>query len=188
MKMNTVHVDDVVAAAFELAQNPMANKQCYNIVDDSQSTQGSISKVLANVFNIKVDYWGEGLSNLSRVNSSQKDECKIEKDGKRLKSLFENRMTFFMILQLKIPTSMIVEEINDKHMAPWAEICSTDHTENTPLTPFMDAELIQHCHLNVSNEKLKSTGYRLKRPIFTQENIEEVKLLKKNFRDSNIKH
>lgn len=72
---------------------------------------------------------------------------------------------------------MIVEEINDKHMAPWAEICSRDHTENTPLTPFMDAELIQHCHLNVSNDKLKSTGYRLKRPIFTQENIEEVKLL-----------
>lgn len=67
MKMNTVHVDDVVAAAFILAQNPLANKQCYNIVDDSQSTQGSISKVLANIFNIKVDYWGEGLSNLSKV-------------------------------------------------------------------------------------------------------------------------
>lgn len=67
MKMNTVHVDDVVAAAFALAQNPLANKQCYNIVDDSQSTQGSISNVLANIFNIKVDYWGEGLSNLSKV-------------------------------------------------------------------------------------------------------------------------
>ncbi|XP_055324737.1 uncharacterized protein LOC129579100 [Sitodiplosis mosellana] len=141
MKMNTVHVDDVVAAAFELAQNPLANKQCYNIVDDSLSTQGSISKILANIFNIKVDYWGEGLSNLSR---------------------------------LKIPTSMIVEEINDKHMQPWGEICRRDNTENTPLTPFMDAELIQHCHLNLSNEKLKSTGYRLKMPIFTQESIEEI--------------
>lgn len=67
MKMNTVHVDDVVAAAFALALNPLANKQCYNIVDDSQSTQGTISNVLANIFNIKVDYWGEGLSNLSKV-------------------------------------------------------------------------------------------------------------------------
>lgn len=70
---------------------------------------------------------------------------------------------------------MIVEEINDKHMAPWAEICLRDKTENTPLSPFMDAELIQHCHLNLSNEKLKSTGYRLKMPIFIQESIEEVK-------------
>lgn len=75
---------------------------------------------------------------------------------------------------MKIPTSVIVEEINDKHMAPWAEICLRDKTENTPLTPFMDGELIQHCHLNLSNEKLKATGYRLKVPLLTQENIEEV--------------
>lgn len=88
MKMNTVHVDDVVAAAFELAQNPLANKQCYNIVDDSQSTQGSISMVLANVFNINVDYWGEGLSNLSRVSIFQKHECKRGKDENRWKIIF----------------------------------------------------------------------------------------------------
>lgn len=72
---------------------------------------------------------------------------------------------------MKIPTSVIVEEINDKHMTPWAEICA----ENTPLTPFMDIELIQHYHLNLSNEKLKSTGYRLKVPILIQEHIEEVR-------------
>lgn len=72
MKMNTVHVDDVVAAAFALAQNQLSNKQCYNLVDDSQSTQGSISNILANIFNIKVDYWGEGLSNLSKVSAKEK--------------------------------------------------------------------------------------------------------------------
>lgn len=69
MKMNTVHVDDVVASAFALAQNQVANGQCYNLVDDSQSTQGSISNILANIFNIKVDYWGEGLTNLSKVST-----------------------------------------------------------------------------------------------------------------------
>lgn len=67
LKINTIHVDDVVAAAFYLAQTQQANRQCYNLVDDSQSTQGSISNVLANIFNIKIDYWGEGLSNLSKV-------------------------------------------------------------------------------------------------------------------------
>lgn len=69
---------------------------------------------------------------------------------------------------------MIVEEINEKHMGPWAEMCMKDNTENTPITPFMDAELLQNCHLNVSNEKLKATGYRLTMPILTQESIEEV--------------
>lgn len=67
MKMNTVHVDDVVAAAFALAQNPQANRECFNVVDDSQSTQGTISSILAKIFNIKVDYWGVGLSNFSKV-------------------------------------------------------------------------------------------------------------------------
>lgn len=67
MKLNTVHVNDVVAAAFALAASPMANKQCYNIVDDSQSSQGSISKLLADIFNIKVDYWGVMLSSITKV-------------------------------------------------------------------------------------------------------------------------
>lgn len=75
MKMNTVHVDDVVAAAVALAQNPLANKQCYNIVDDTQSTQETISNILANIFGIKVDYWGEGLSNLSKVSSNYLSNC-----------------------------------------------------------------------------------------------------------------
>lgn len=61
-------------------------------------------------------------------------------------------------------------------MAPWAEICMKDNTQNTPLTPFMDSELLQHCHLNLSNEKLKATGYRLKVPMMTEGNVEEVEL------------
>lgn len=84
------------------------------------------------------------------------------------------KIQHFLLIQLKIPISMIVEEINEKHMGPWAEICMKDKTENTPLTPFMDAELLQNCHLNLSNEKLKATGYRLTMPILTQESIEEV--------------
>lgn len=67
MKLNTVHVVDVVSAAYELATNPIANKQCYNIVDDSQSTQGSISRILGEIFNIKVDYWGMMMSSITKV-------------------------------------------------------------------------------------------------------------------------
>lgn len=67
MKLNTVHVSDVVNAAIELAFNPKANHQCYNIVDDSESTQGSISNILADIFNIKVEYWGIAVSKLAKV-------------------------------------------------------------------------------------------------------------------------
>lgn len=67
MKMSTVHISDVVAAAFELATNDIANKQCYNIVDDSESTQGSLSNILADLFKIKVDYWGVLMSSITKV-------------------------------------------------------------------------------------------------------------------------
>lgn len=69
MKLNTVHVDDVAAAAVELAFNAKANHHCFNVVDDSDSTQGSIANVLADIFSIKVDYWGVVLSNITKVTS-----------------------------------------------------------------------------------------------------------------------
>lgn len=71
LKLNTVHVSDVVAAAYELAIDPRANKQHYNIVDDSQSTQGTLSSVLADIFDIKVDYWGIAMSSITKVSGKR---------------------------------------------------------------------------------------------------------------------
>lgn len=70
--------------------------------------------------------------------------------------------------------SAVVEEINDKHMTPWAELCQVDDTEHTPLTPYMDEELLRFKHLNVSNQKLKDFRYDLRVPRVTREKIEEV--------------
>lgn len=70
MKLNTVHVRDAVEAAWELANSPNTIHQIYNVVDDSQSTQGSISNILANIFKIKVDYWGIAMSSITKVRKS----------------------------------------------------------------------------------------------------------------------
>lgn len=77
-------------------------------------------------------------------------------------------------LNLQLKMSAVVEEINDKHMGPWAELCETDHTENTPLTPYMDEELLYYKHLSLSNEKLKELGYSLRVPYVTRDKLEEV--------------
>lgn len=34
--------------------------------------------------------------------------------------------------------SSVVEDINDKHMEPWADACQRDGILNTPLNPFID--------------------------------------------------
>lgn len=67
MRLNTVHVSDVCAAIWQLAQSPKTASQVYNIVDDSASTQGSISNLLVDIFDINVDYFGIVMSNLTKV-------------------------------------------------------------------------------------------------------------------------
>lgn len=139
LKLNTVHVLDAVTAIWQLSQSSKATGEIYNVVDDSSSTQGSISNILAGIFSINIDYWGVVMSNITKMNMAD-----------------------------------VVSEINDKHMGPWAEVCQKDEVQNTPLTPYMDEELLYHKHLNLDNSKLKSTGYELQVPIMTEEKVKEV--------------
>jgi nucleoside-diphosphate-sugar epimerase len=139
MKMNVVHVEDVCTAILELMQNGKANKQIVNVVDDSRATQGLITDLLANIFDIKTDYWGIAMSNMTKVDMSG-----------------------------------TIEEINDKHVVPWAEICQRDQIFNTPLTPYLEEELLLHKHLSVDNTKLKELGYQLRHPVVTRELLEAI--------------
>ncbi|BFF91216.1 uncharacterized protein DMAD_09547 [Drosophila madeirensis] len=139
MRLNTVHVSDVCAAIWQLSQSPKTNGQVYNIVDDSASTQGSISNLLVDIFNINVDYFGIVMSSLTKL----------------------------------YPTDT-VGEINDKHMAPWAEICQRNGIENTPLTPYLDEEQLHHKHLYLDNTKLKDFGYVLQQPRLTRDLLMEM--------------
>lgn len=69
-----------------------------------------------------------------------------------------------------------LDEINDRHLSPWAQICQKDGIENSPLTPFMDEELLYNKHIFMDNTKLKETGFQLRHPIVKRELIEEVGL------------
>uniref|UniRef100_A0A1A9W5Q6 NAD-dependent epimerase/dehydratase domain-containing protein n=1 Tax=Glossina brevipalpis TaxID=37001 RepID=A0A1A9W5Q6_9MUSC len=139
MRLATVHVDDVCAAIWQLALNPKAHRQIYNIVDDGESTQGSISDILADIFSINIDYFGIVMSNLTKLSLSD-----------------------------------TVSEINDKHMAPWADICQRNGINNTPLTPYLDEEQLYHKHLNLDNSKLKQFGYQLKHPKVSRDLVKAI--------------
>ena len=139
MRLNTVHVEDVCDAIWFLANNSAAAGEVYNIVDDSEATQGTISNILVDIFNISVDYFGIVMSNLTKLSLSD-----------------------------------TVSEINDKHMAPWAEICQNNEINNTPLTPYLDEEQLYHKHLNLDNSKLKALGYQLKVPTIQREQVLDI--------------
>lgn len=69
----------------------------------------------------------------------------------------------------------VVEEINDKHMGPWADACNKDGVENTPLSPYIDQELLHNQHLNLHPGKLsQTTGFHYSYPKMTKELLKEV--------------
>lgn len=70
----------------------------------------------------------------------------------------------------------MVEEANDKHMGPWAEVCRLSCVENTPLSPYTQQELLDNKHLHLSNVKLKHEGFALRHPSLTKHLLLEVNL------------
>lgn len=72
--------------------------------------------------------------------------------------------------------SSVVEEVNDKHMGPWAEACRKDGVENSPLSPYIDQELLYNKHLYLQPGKLSnSTGFTYMHPKLTKDALAEVK-------------
>lgn len=48
----------------------------------------------------------------------------------------------------------VTEEINEMHLQPWSELCKAGDVSNTPLTPFLDKELLKDNALSVDGSKV----------------------------------
>lgn len=82
----------------------------------------------------------------------------------------------------------MVEEVNDKHLGPWAEACTKDKVFNTPLSPYIDKELLANKHLHLDGSKLMRTGFKYTVPEVTVEKLEEVrKLIIRNYFNLDLK-
>eukprot|EP00051_Salpingoeca_urceolata_P035832 m.31587 g.31587 ORF g.31587 m.31587 type:complete len:366 (+) comp9786_c0_seq1:194-1291(+) len=138
LKLNTVHVDDVSKALFVVAEKG-AQGEVYNLADKADSTQGSISDLVAQLFGIKTGYYGTVLSNLAKLNL---------KDA--------------------------AEESNEKHMQPWMEMCQGADISNTPLTPYLDQELLYNNSLSVDGSKIEGLGFSYEKPAPTLEELKKV--------------
>jgi len=121
--------------------------------------QGKINAMLETIFGIRTGFLGKLVSNLARMRLAD-----------------------------------VVDDANDKHMQPWADLCAVrtppsprggthaDETRgvsliaisfvraqehgihNTPLTPYIDKELLQHNHLYIDGSRIQSTGFQYKYP------------------------
>lgn len=56
----------------------------------------------------------------------------------------------------KLNLKAACEQVNDKHLKPWSDICKEAGIVNTPLTPYLDAELLSNNALSIDGSKIKS--------------------------------
>lgn len=55
----------------------------------------------------------------------------------------------------KLNLESVTEDVNDKHLQPWSELCKGAGVVNTPLTPYLDKELLKDNALSVDGGKVR---------------------------------
>jgi len=95
-----------------------------------------------------------------------------------LGELFKVKVTFVggMLSSLaeKVSLSSVAEEANDKHVPGWQKICTQHKVNNTPLSPYLDKEILKKNNLCVSNAALKKDGFTFVHPTFTKATLEGI--------------
>jgi len=59
----------------------------------------------------------------------------------------------------KVNLKAVAEDVNDKHLKPWSDLCKAAGILNTPLTPYLDQELLYNNSLSVDGAAIESTGF-----------------------------
>lgn len=139
LKINTVHVHDVCAALWHLSSNGKTG-EVYNLADENDTDQGSVNKILENLFKIKTSFMGNIKSKLATA----------------------------------VAMKTVAETANEKHLKPWSDLCKSKGITNTPLTPYLDEELLYHNALSIDGSKIKSTGFTYKNPKMSEELLRET--------------
>jgi len=137
LRINTVHVRDVVRALWHVAQKaPLGG--VYNLADSGDTSQGDINDILEKLFGIKTGFHGVIVSNLAKVNLQG-----------------------------------VAEQANDKHLKPWSDVCKKQGIVNTPLTPYIDPELLYDNSLSIDGSAIQATGFKYEYPKVTEPLIRE---------------
>eukprot|EP01116_Phalansterium_solitarium_P008876 TRINITY_DN22845_c0_g1_i1.p1 TRINITY_DN22845_c0_g1~~TRINITY_DN22845_c0_g1_i1.p1 ORF type:complete len:402 (+),score=-0.39 TRINITY_DN22845_c0_g1_i1:106-1206(+) len=109
------------------------------------------------------------------ADSAETDQGAI---NKLLEPIFKIKTTFMGNIKSKLATgiamSHVAETANEKHLAPWSELCKAKGIINTPLSPYLDEELLYDNALSVNGSKITNTGFSYKHPAPTEELIREV--------------
>lgn len=110
-------------------------------------------------------------------NLADKNDTTQEKINKILEELFPIKTGFYGSFVGTMAKGMgfksIVEDINDKHLKPWSEMCNAAGIAVTPLTPYLDPELLYNNALSIDGTAIEGTGFAYETPKMTTELVRD---------------
>nr|XP_022309667.1 uncharacterized protein LOC111115277 isoform X1 [Crassostrea virginica]XP_022309668.1 uncharacterized protein LOC111115277 isoform X2 [Crassostrea virginica]XP_022309669.1 uncharacterized protein LOC111115277 isoform X3 [Crassostrea virginica] len=108
------------------------------------------------------------------VDSNNTTQGKISELVSEIYSIKYDFMGTVVSNMARVNMTSIVEDINDRHMKPWADACQRDGIANTPLNPFIDQELLYNKNLALDSAKLKGTGFTYSIPELKIDSLREI--------------
>ncbi|KAG0251950.1 hypothetical protein BG011_007300 [Mortierella polycephala] len=147
LKINTVHVQDMVQAVWHSA----------NWYVSSDNTQPGAPVI----FNLA----DENDTDQEAVNTHIRAIFGIETGFKG--SAFSNLA--------KMDMKNLHEDTNDMHLAPWSELLKKSNIKSSPLTPYLDQELLCGDALALDGTKIcVTTGFIYEYPKLTEQSLREI--------------
>jgi len=98
--------------------------------------------------------------------------------NKLLESIFGIKTGFMGTIKSKLATSVamktVAETANEKHLKPWSDLCKSKNITNTPLTPYLDEELLYNNAYSVDGTKITKIGFNYKHPEVKEQTLRET--------------
>ncbi len=130
----------------------------WNTVTDTFHTdQEVINRHLQSIFKIDTGYHSTAITAMAKV------------------GLLFTSQFYLLTLYRKLDLNAVVEAVNEKHLGPWAEIIQQNGISATPLSPYLDKELLYNHSLCIDGSKIENeTGFVYEIPYVTDENLNEI--------------
>jgi len=94
-----------------------------------------------------------------------------------IESIFGIKTGFMGSVKSKMATSLamkvVAETANDKHLKPWSDLCKEHKITTTPLTPYLDEELLYDNDLSIDGNAIQETGFKYNNPHLNAELMRE---------------
>jgi len=110
-------------------------------------------------------------------NLADKSDTDQERVSKVLSHVFGIKTDFLGGIKSNLAKALgmdaVTSQVNDKHVAPWSKMTKEKGIDVTPLSPYLDKELLGNNNLCVDGSAIEKTGFKYEVPEFSEAKIRE---------------